>query len=240
MKAIILAAGKSSRLYPTTISKPKCLLELYDGVSIIDLQIKLLKQLAISDILVVTGYKSQVVMKHLSNQVRFSNYKNFDSTNNLFTLNHIKKELNDDLLILFSDVIIEKKLLKNCIDSPDDFNLIIDTNNVFEHTMRVKVLGNSIIDIGSHIDPQEGDGNFIGIAKISKEGSVILKEKVEELCLTDAYVQDYYTLAFSKFVDDSIPVNYTSNENKYYWKEIDYLKDYEQAKKDIMNFKENF
>ena len=80
-------------------------------------------------------------------------------------LNHIKKELNDDLLILFSDVIIEKKLLKNCIDSPDDFNLIIDTNNVFEHTMRVKVLGNSIIDIGSHIDPQEGDGNFIGIAK---------------------------------------------------------------------------
>ena len=108
MKAIILAAGKSSRLYPTTISKPKCLLELYDGVSIIDLQIKLLKQLAISDILVVTGYKSQVVMKHLSNQVRFSNYKNFDSTNNLFTLNHIKKELNDDLLILFSDVIIEK------------------------------------------------------------------------------------------------------------------------------------
>ena len=86
--------------------------------------------------------------------------------------------------------------MKNCIDSPDDFNLIIDTNNVFEHTMRVKVLGNSIIDIGSHIDPQEGDGNFIGIAKISKEGSVILKEKVEELCLTDAYVQDYYTLAF--------------------------------------------
>ena len=60
------------------------------------------------------------------------------------------------------------------------------------------------------------------------------------MCLTDAYVQDYYTLAFSKFVDDSIPVNYTSNENKYYWKEIDYLKDYEQAKKDIMNFKENF
>ena len=45
MKAIILAAGKSSRLYPLTEETPKCLLDIYDGLSIIEYQILLLKEL---------------------------------------------------------------------------------------------------------------------------------------------------------------------------------------------------
>ena len=58
MKAIILAAGQSSRLYPLTKETPKCLLELERGTSIIDIQISMIKQLGIHDIVIVTGFKS--------------------------------------------------------------------------------------------------------------------------------------------------------------------------------------
>ena len=48
------------------------------------------------------------------------------NTNNLYTPNSIKDELNDDIKILFSDVLMSYDLLEKCIDSKDDYNLIID------------------------------------------------------------------------------------------------------------------
>ena len=63
MKAIILAAGKSSRLYPLTKENPKCLLEIYKGLSIIGFQISILNELGINDIHVVTGFKSNKIKR---------------------------------------------------------------------------------------------------------------------------------------------------------------------------------
>ena len=82
MKAIILAAGKSSRLYPLTKNTPKCILEINDGISIIDIQITLLNELGINDILVVTGFNSSKIEK-LKDRVRYFFYKDFMKTNNL-------------------------------------------------------------------------------------------------------------------------------------------------------------
>ena len=55
MKAIIIAAGISSRLMPITDDKPKCLLEV-GGKTIIQRQLEVLKQCGIDDIVVVRGY----------------------------------------------------------------------------------------------------------------------------------------------------------------------------------------
>ena len=67
------------------------------------------------------------------------------NTNNLHTLNFISDELDDDVLILFSDVIISKKLLSICKQSKDDFNLLIDKNNVTDKTMRVLIKNKLIV-----------------------------------------------------------------------------------------------
>ena len=165
MKAIILAAGQSSRLYPLTKETPKCLLELERGISIIDVQISMIQNLGINDIVVVTGFEYMKIKRKLKNTVRYLHYKNYKKTNNLFTLNEISEELNSDILILFSDVIISFELLKKCVNSNDDFNLLIDEENVSDKTMRVKIKNNWVTDLGSHISVENGDGNFIGIAK---------------------------------------------------------------------------
>ena len=60
MKAIILAAGKSTRLYPITLTSPKCMLQVA-GKKIIDHQISWLRQCDITDILVVTGYLNHMI-----------------------------------------------------------------------------------------------------------------------------------------------------------------------------------
>ena len=60
MNAIILAAGEGKRLRPLTLSKPKCMVELF-GQPLIEKQLSIFKKCGINDITIVTGYKSELI-----------------------------------------------------------------------------------------------------------------------------------------------------------------------------------
>lgn len=224
MKAIILAAGTSSRLYPLTLDKPKCLLPIH-GVTIIGLQLKWLKMCGIEEIVVVTGYLSHMITQAIGSKVRYRHYERYSETNNLHTLNSVKEELNDDVIILFSDVLLSFKLLKLCAERKNDFNLIVDRKNITNKTMRVKIKDNSIYDIGSHIQINEADGNFIGIAKYSKLGAGILRKKMEKLVKEGSHVKDYYTIALIDIAKEGQQVSYLEVKGEP-WTEIDDENDY--------------
>lgn len=57
MKAVILAAGRGSRLGKYTDDKPKCLIEI-GGETLLDRELRLLSELGIKaqDVFVVAGY----------------------------------------------------------------------------------------------------------------------------------------------------------------------------------------
>ena len=58
MKAIILAAGRGSRMKHLTDEGPKCLVALR-GKTLLDLQLQVLREAGINEIGIVTGYKSE-------------------------------------------------------------------------------------------------------------------------------------------------------------------------------------
>jgi choline kinase len=60
VKAIILAAGRGSRMKSLTDEHPKCLVELR-GKPLLEWQLESLRAAGISDIAVVTGYKREVL-----------------------------------------------------------------------------------------------------------------------------------------------------------------------------------
>ena len=68
MQGLILAAGKGTRM--GNIEVPKCLLEI-NGVPIIKHQINSFKKNGINDIVVVTGYKSEMIHDLLNDQVQY-------------------------------------------------------------------------------------------------------------------------------------------------------------------------
>ena len=55
MRAIILAAGMVSRLRPLTLNMPKPLIKI-NNESIIERQIKFIREIGINEIIVMTGY----------------------------------------------------------------------------------------------------------------------------------------------------------------------------------------
>jgi choline kinase len=63
MKAIILAAGRGSRMKSLTDDRPKCLVELH-GRTLLAWQMQALRGAGISEIAIVTGYKRELLAHH--------------------------------------------------------------------------------------------------------------------------------------------------------------------------------
>ena len=67
MKAIILAGGRGNRLRPITDYVPKPLIPI-KNIPIIEWQIKYLKKFGISEIIVCSGYKTEMIENYLKNK----------------------------------------------------------------------------------------------------------------------------------------------------------------------------
>jgi choline kinase len=94
MKAVILAAGQGARLRPAGLDIPKCLVEV-GGKSLIEHQLSALETTGIRDVLVVVGYKGELIQRHLGDRVRYRTCDTWESSNNFLTLWGIRDELAD-------------------------------------------------------------------------------------------------------------------------------------------------
>lgn len=124
MKAIILTAGFGNRMRPLTDTAHKTLLKIGDE-TIIERIINGLLTNGINDIVVVTGYLADTLKSYLLErypQVNFTFVHNarFRETNNIYSLalamNAI--EIDDDILLIESDLIYEPAVIRRIITSP--------------------------------------------------------------------------------------------------------------------------
>ena len=224
MKAIILAAGKGTRLYPTTLNKPKGLLEI-GNETILDRLVRQFRDSGVNDILIVVGYQKEVIINHFGDSVRYAYYDDFSSTNNLHTLWSIRDELYEDVIISFADLVIQNSILNNLIKLPHDFTMAIDTSKILESTMRVSIADNLIKNITT-TSISEANGNFIGIAKINKNGCKLLINQMSSMI--NGSLQDYYTIAIDNLARAGTIVNYLDVKN-FIWREVDTLDEYEEV-----------
>ena len=117
MKAIILAAGRGSRMKSLTDDGPKCLVELR-GKSLLDWQLEALCQDGISEIAIVTGYKREL----LSNcgLVEFHNPR-WAETNMVSSLTYAQEWLlAEPCIVSYSDIFYDAfavKALMSCAAS---------------------------------------------------------------------------------------------------------------------------
>jgi len=226
-KAIILSAGRGRRMGNLTKKIPKCLLRLQNK-TLIEILISKLRLNKIKDILIVTGYKSKKIKERLGKSVRYLKYPFFNTTNNLHTLLFSKKELNQSLLCLFSDVVVDKRIIKILSKAKGDICLAIDSKTRLKGTMRIQKKGNRILDVGSHIKPKYSNGNFIGFSKFSKKGCELIKKSLDSFKYKN--FNSYYTEAIRSLIRKNIKVNCIDVKN-YYWSEIDTIKDYKKIQK---------
>jgi histidinol-phosphate/aromatic aminotransferase/cobyric acid decarboxylase-like protein/choline kinase len=120
MQAIILAAGMGNRLGKYTKNNTKCMLSI-NCKTLAERALDALNESGISRCIFVVGYKKENVIAFLGNR-----YKNveiiyvsndiYDKTNNIYSL-YLAKDylLQDDTLLLESDLIFENRLISDML-----------------------------------------------------------------------------------------------------------------------------
>lgn len=179
MKAIILAAGRGSRMGKLTDIHPKCLVKI-KGIPLIEQQLAAFRESGITEIGIITGYKRKTLQKY--GLVEFFN-PHWESTQMVTSLTYANNWLEKNCCIVsYSDLYYRPEALKMLIDSKDDISITYDPNwyelwvKRFEHPLldaeTFKVNSNGyLVEIGKK--PNSLDqitGQYMGLVKFTPNG----------------------------------------------------------------------
>ena len=251
MKVIILAAGMGSRLRPLTNNIPKCMLKL-SNETLIERQIKIFHNCNINDITIVTGYRSDLIDISNVNYIKNENYEMTNMNESLFCA---LEPSNSPVLVTYSDIIFEQKIIQQMLEITDGIRLAINLNwkkyyqNRTMHTLseaeNVLVENGRILQIRKNISESlqnQQIGEFLGIMMLSSQHVKILLERYSYLkknhvgtfhnspSLSNAYITDM----LQEMINCGVNVNPVLTEGR--WFEIDTPEDLKNAEKLINKF----
>lgn len=131
MQSIILAAGMGKRLGEYTQNNTKCMLEV-NGVRLIDRALETLHEVGVSRVVLVVGYKGQKVKDYVGTDYKgtpivYVENPVYDKTNNIYSL-YLAKDymLEEDTLLLESDLIYEPRVVQKLLDDPNPNIALVD------------------------------------------------------------------------------------------------------------------
>ena len=231
MKAFILAAGVSRRLYPYTYDIPKCLLQV-GGKPIIHYQLESLKSIGISDITFVVGYQREILINHLKENFPHFNYNfvvnhHFFETNTAFSIHRGRRFLKDDHLLMNADVVYHEGLLKKLINSKHKTSLAVDIKPCGREEVKVIDGGSErIVAIGKELIEDQCLGEFIGVAKLSKDFCRLFSKSLDDL-IESGGLNDYFEAAIHPLLEKT-KIHYT-DVSEFPCMEIDFIEDLKQA-----------
>ncbi len=233
MIAIILAAGKGSRLLNLTESTPKSLLILKHDYTILDYNIDMLQSLGIKKIKIVTGFQSDKIEQHVKDKKIQIIYNPFwNSCNVLGSLYLAFPYIDDDFIFLHADTLLEKKAWEKLIENPNKNVLPYKNKKCHEEEMKVRLdEANNLLEISKLIVPEDADGEFIGIAKFSKDFLPYFEKKSKSLFQTGE-LQFYMEAVINEAIKDSEKMEMLNIQDAKFI-EIDFIEDYILAQKEF-------
>ena len=124
MQAVILAAGMGKRLGDLTKNNTKCMVEV-NGVPLIDRVLTQFRPLGLSRVVIVVGYEGQKLKDYIGHRyddslkIEYVENPIYDKTNNIYSLALAREKLlEDDTLLVESDLIFDDALFSLILDNP--------------------------------------------------------------------------------------------------------------------------
>lgn len=179
MKAIILAAGRGSRMKHMTDDCPKCLVELR-GKPLLEWQLAALREAGIDEIGIVTGYKREMLANRAPTE--FHNAR-WDSTNMVSSLACASTWLeNEPCIVSYSDIFYDASSTTSLMKSAADLAVTYDPNWL---ALWEKRFGDPLIDAETfRLNPDGGlaeignkpkaidevQGQYMGLLRFTPKG----------------------------------------------------------------------
>ena len=246
MKAIILAAGMGTRLGKYTQDLPKGMVS-FNGLSLIERQVEILRASGIEDIHIVRGYRPEKIQIP---DVSYYQNDDFDKTNMVSSLFCAEGALQGEVLVCYSDIVYQQAVLEKIKEANVEVGVTVDEDYLeywrarlddWQDDLESLVLDESglIKDLGQKTtDLSKAALRYVGLIKFSETGVEKLKrifhdnrqkywdsEKpwLNSKNFKNAYMTDMLQVMINAGVDVKPIVI------KRGWLEFDTVEDYEKA-----------
>ena len=234
MKAIILSAGRGSRLLPLTESRPKCLLE-FRGRSVLRHQLEMLDGAGVEQATVITGFMPQLVeddIRGWQGKMSVSTLFNpfFQVADNLASCWMAREQMTGGFLLLNGDTLFNQALVRHVVNHDAcPVSVTIDRKTQYdEDDMKVSLDGERLQAIGKRLGTAETDAESIGMLKFSADGAQLFRDKIEQMMRTQDGISAWFLKAIDALAKSGAPVGTCSIEG-YLWCELDTPEDWQHV-----------
>jgi choline kinase len=243
MHAVILAAGKGSRLAEDNPQgSPKCLLE-FDGKSLLERHLHLLQGLGVYHADLVVGYEADRIIDHVGRlhsrpavAFHFNPRYQQGSVISLWAAAETL-ESGEDILLMDADVLYHPAILQRLVQTPHRNCLLLDRDfQAGDEPVKIAVRGGLIVDFRKRIDwSQRYDlvGESVGFFRFGAECAArIVREcaRFETEGLADAPHEE----ALRNVILENPSIFAVEDVTGLPWIEIDFPEDVLRAREEIL------
>lgn len=228
MKALLMAAGRGTRISRYLNGNPKCTVEIKEGLPLIRYTVDMLHKKGITDIMLVTGYRHEVIEEILGNDVEYTYTPFFDVTNSIASAWFAKDFIcDDDMLIMNADVFCEESAYDEILKCNLNPVMFLDTTRIEEADYKFYCEDGKIVKYGKELTPEETTGEYVGMGKISKDFIPTFKQQLEKMIHNQEHQVWWENVLYS--LSGEVAVKTWDLAGKF-WAEVDYIEDYERIK----------
>ena len=231
MRALILAAGRGTRISRYLSGRPKCTVDIGGGITLIENTIRQLRGMGIKDIGILLGYNQEVIREILKeHDIKFYYNPFFDVTNSIasawFARDFITNE--DDIMIMNGDVFVDDSLLEIIKEETLSPVLFCDETRKEEADYKFYYEDNRLLKYGKELEGEDITAEYIGIAKIGKEFISTFKNELESMINKQQHYLWWENALYELSKEKDI---YVKDVEGRFWAEVDYMEDYERILK---------
>ncbi|MBN1971923.1 MAG: phosphocholine cytidylyltransferase family protein [Candidatus Delongbacteria bacterium] len=230
MRAIIIAAGKGTRLYPLTKNTPKSLIEISDGLTLLESQLYSLKENDIKDVTIIVGYRAEQIeakIKKYQSDFNINTVYNpfYDSSNNLISVWMARHFMQDDFITINGDDIFNASVIENLLKSEHSITMVTDEKSEYDDDdMKIIHKNGQVLKVSKQISLAEANGESVGIIKFSGYGPKIYVNTLEEMVRDEDNKNAFYLKAIQEIINKGYPVHFSKCEESD-WGELDFHPD---------------
>jgi len=229
IRAVILAAGRGSRLGGTAEGVPKCLLEV-GRRSLIDHQIEALADAGIGPVTMVVGYAASEIREAVGIRAEYVTNRRWDMTNSLYSFWLARDQMVGTTVILNSDVLFSPEILERLLETEGDAFAIDGSSGQAREQMKVQIVEGRLADMRKDLPQDLVCGENVGILKLTYETVQELLAEAE--ALIEAGQEKSWLGSAVREVAQRCPMTPVDCADLP-WVEIDFPNDLERARKEV-------
>lgn len=185
MKALILNSGMGSRMGEETRNHPKCMTRLNGEDTILSRQLRQLFKAGIRDVLMTTGYCSDILKKYMDQirgnmNVTYVENKKYETTNYIYSIYLAESYLEEDILLLHGDLVFEDSILKRILEAKGSCMVVDQTAKLPEKDFKAVISDGRVAKVG--VEFFEHAAAAQPFYKLLRNDWLIWLEEIREFC----------------------------------------------------------